>query len=120
MHCKECGIPLTQENRRNLGQYRANGSVRWNANCTACLAVMYRTRRDLEKLHPRPPPGSLCECCGRVAQLHLDHDHKTGDFRGFLCLNCNTGIGKFGDEIEGVAKALAYLVRARLAKDRAT
>tara|TARA_R100000742_G_C4257386_1_gene75248 strand:+ start:391 stop:546 length:156 start_codon:yes stop_codon:yes gene_type:complete len=30
-------------------------------------------------------------------------------YRGWLCSNCNTGIGKLGDNIEGVQKAVDYL-----------
>ena len=33
----------------------------------------------------------------------------TEKYRGFLCHFCNTGIGKLGDDIEGVTRALRYL-----------
>lgn len=63
----------------------------------------------------RPPPTSnACECCGRVdtkRQVALDHDHKTHEFRGWLCMHCNTGIGKLGDSEQGVLLALEYLRR---------
>ncbi len=39
----------------------------------------------------------------------VDHDHVTGKIRGLLCLNCNTGIGRLGDNLEGVEAAAAYL-----------
>ena len=29
--------------------------------------------------------------------VHLDHNHKTGATRGWLCANCNSGIGKLND-----------------------
>ena len=62
---------------------------------------------------PRPPPAK-CELCGRGAAnlrraLCLDHCHATGKFRGWLCGNCNTGIGKLGDNAQGLHRALAYL-----------
>lgn len=51
----------------------------------------------------------LCQICnkpekvkhrisGNVIALALDHDHKTGKFRGWLCSNCNTTLGRFGDD----------------------
>jgi hypothetical protein len=43
--------------------------------------------------------------------LCLDHNHETGKFRGWLCDNCNTGIGKLGDTVEGLERAIAYLKR---------
>jgi Recombination endonuclease VII len=53
-----------------------------------------------------------CECCGErpLRTLHLDHDHRTGAFRGWLCVKCNTAIGKLGDDIEGVLRAVGYLM----------
>jgi hypothetical protein len=56
----------------------------------------------------RPAPAG-CELCGRSAALHRDHCHETGVFRGWLCCTCNTAIGKLGDNIAGIERALAYL-----------
>ena len=67
-----------------------------------------------EPTRPYPNP-EICECCGKLNTakrgLHLDHDHKNGKFRGWLCTTCNTGIGALGDNIEGVSKALDYILR---------
>ena len=66
-------------------------------------------------------PG-FCECCGDAPgkqPLNLDHDHETGKFRGWLCVNCNTGLGKFGDNIAGLEKAIEYLSRASIDDDAA-
>lgn len=41
-----------------------------------------------------------CDICHRVLKLNFDHDHSTGEFRGWLCTRCNTGLGhyeRFGD-----------------------
>jgi hypothetical protein len=43
--------------------------------------------------------------------MHLDHDHVTGKFRGWLCGACNRGIGMLGDNLAGVMRAAAYLQR---------
>lgn len=53
-----------------------------------------------------------CAICGKEEngkQLAVDHCHETGKVRGLLCSNCNLGLGKLGDSIESVGKALAYL-----------
>lgn len=52
-----------------------------------------------------------CHICGRHVRLAIDHDHDTGAVRGVLCHACNTGIGKLGDSIEGLERALEYLKR---------
>lgn len=64
---------------------------------------------------PTRPEPEWCECCGRFLEKtpHNDHDHTTGEFRGWLCSSCNMAIGLLGDSIEGVKKALAYLIKAR-------
>jgi hypothetical protein len=40
----------------------------------------------------------------------LDHDRVTGKFRGWLCQECNSGLGKLGDDIAGLRRAIAYLI----------
>ena len=40
---------------------------------------------------------------------HLDHDHKTGILRDFLCTNCNRGLGHFQDNKEFLMNAVKYL-----------
>ena len=61
---------------------------------------------------PPPPADSKCFNCGAVAKLHVDHDHTSGKYRGYLCIGCNMGIGQLGDSIEGLERALAYLKAA--------
>jgi hypothetical protein len=54
-------------------------------------------------------------CCGICGDFYpgvrmgIDHDHDTGDIRGLLCTKCNTGLGKLGDDEEGLYRALDYL-----------
>ncbi len=48
---------------------------------------------------------------GLTRHLAIDHDHKTGKIRALLCQSCNTGLGKFKDDPELLAKAIAYLVK---------
>jgi hypothetical protein len=58
-------------------------------------------------------PPDKCELCGRVEALHLDHDHITHEFRGWLCRSCNTSLGGLGDTVDGLRRAIAYLERPR-------
>jgi DNA-binding PadR family transcriptional regulator len=74
-------------------------------------AVIRRIRGQPEPTRPRP---HFCECCGAIdlvldKPLCLDHDHRTGAFRGWICDSCNVGIGRLGDNLEGARNAVAYL-----------
>lgn len=42
---------------------------------------------------------------------HVDHNHDTGRVRGLLCNACNVSIGRFGESIETLQRAIAYLAR---------
>lgn len=55
----------------------------------------------------------LCTLCRKWQKmLHVDHDHQTGRVRGLLCVGCNGAIGKLGDNIEGLLRAIDYLKNA--------
>jgi len=60
---------------------------------------------------PTRPEPELCEiCCGADNKaLALDHDHRTGKFRGWLCGRCNSGIGMLGDSLTSIARVAKYL-----------
>lgn len=60
-----------------------------------------------------------CNCCLAIKEMAafrktksgmcIDHDHKTGEVRGLLCGNCNSGIGMLGDDPRLLEKAIVYL-----------
>lgn len=55
-----------------------------------------------------------CEICGvsenKLKQrLHLDHDHKTGAFKGWLCGQCNVMLGMSGDSELILLRAISYI-----------
>ena len=56
-----------------------------------------------------------CAICGTKDPLGpsgefvVDHCHGTGKIRGLLCNHCNTGLGKLGDTVESLNKAIRYL-----------
>jgi hypothetical protein len=97
--------------------HHAGWRYKKHRNCVVCTltrakahSITRHTRRTLDQAS-RPMPTN-CECCGDArgaAKLHYDHDHRSGIFRGWLCGNCNRGIGQLGDTIGGLEAALIYL-----------
>lgn len=46
---------------------------------------------------------------GRVNRLCVDHDHKTDQVRGLLCITCNAAIGMLKDDEDVAHRAVTYL-----------
>ena len=101
--CKICG----QE--KYSDDFHANGT--WTRpECKDCFNYKQSLYMKLRKGQTTPEAGTPCECCGdSTSTLHWDHDHETSKHRGWLCSNCNTGIGKLGDTLKGVQQAVDYL-----------
>jgi hypothetical protein len=54
---------------------------------------------------------NICETDLDLSTRRFDHCHETGEFRGWLCNTCNTGLGMLGDNEAGLLRALEYLRR---------
>lgn len=67
-----------------------------------------RTKQEIVAGRPRPDVCEVCEVPSRHT-LHFDHCHATGDFRGWLCTNCNTALGHAKDNPETLMNLAAYL-----------
>jgi hypothetical protein len=84
----------------------------WRAKNSEKLEAGRRKSRGLPE--PTRVKPEKCECCGSPPgnrSLHLDHCHTTGVFRGWLCVQCNTGLGMFKENPELLARAICYLNR---------
>jgi len=95
----------------NLEKVRAQDRAWTAANQEKARANQYRYKGLPQPTRPMP---DNCECCGRPRGekgLALDHCHISTQFRGWLCTACNTAMGKFGDDIAGLMKAVRYLER---------
>jgi len=92
-------------NREHLLHYNR----RYNEEHRAERKAYDRKRRG-QITSPVVSAPTKCDCCGNSGRIVEDHCHDTGVFRGWLCNNCNLGLGLIGDNIEGVKKCLDYLM----------
>lgn len=63
---------------------------------------------------PTRPCPEVCEAC-QVPHKHalcLDHNHATGEFRGWLCKSCNLALGYAKDNIDVLQGLTHYLLDA--------
>jgi hypothetical protein len=60
---------------------------------------------------------AFCDLCGLPFQSgqsqHIDHDHKTGNYRGVLHRECNTALGLLQDDPGRAMQAADYLLGKR-------
>ncbi len=55
---------------------------------------------------------AICGCDEGSGSLHMDHDHATGKFRGWLCRRCNHAIGLAYEDAE-LLHSMADYVKER-------
>ena len=98
----------------------------YDNRCRDCKLSYQKELGALRKNANIPPMPTHCECCGREnpkntridgmgINLALDHHYDSDGnpmFRGWLCRQCNSGIGYLGDNVEGVFKAIDYLLKS--------
>jgi hypothetical protein len=106
---------------------------RANTNCKDCVKFLAKQLKKakawaIKNGFLRPEYGEPCQCCGKPVYeskddipegvigrwvWQCDHDHQTGEFRGWICKSCNTGFGALGDNEEELSTALEYLRKTR-------
>lgn len=124
--CANCGETFTPKRRyspesgRAIYCSRKCKEIAWRKsgrNAEVSLRSYYWRRYGLVLEEVEELRLGGCDICGtkteaaagRWGNLHIDHDHTSGDVRGVLCTTCNTGIGQFNDDPELLEKAAAYL-----------
>ena len=83
-----------------------------------------RRTREKERIYgPLPPEPTNCESCGtpfvkgqRGKSAFVDHDHARSEFRGYLCLHCNSALGYAKDSRDRLQLLINYLDRYELCR----
>ena len=106
--CKECYRSLPIMAFTTSGKTRGDTAFYFKKICRECSTKMHAEVWAVKK--KAPPKPEHCNCCHKkFEKLQVDHIHGSTTFRGWLCRNCNTGMGTLGDNLEGVLQAAIYL-----------
>jgi hypothetical protein len=81
--------------------------MRWDYYCKSQYGVTAAEYDDM--LEAQGACGICGEKFGGKVVAHLDHDHRTGAVREFLCSWCNKGIGLLKDDPILLRHAAKYL-----------
>jgi hypothetical protein len=106
--CSVCKEVKPEKEFRTI-YFKKGGHRVYGNQCKVCDSYMHKLLRTLKKLNPKPKDGK-CQACGDIPDvLHLDHDHSTEEFRGWVCEGCNHSMGKSNDDPEKLIKQAEYL-----------
>jgi len=118
---KICNIchRLKKDDEFGINQTDAKGRKTTRPSCKECrvdIDGVKMNSSESKKLDALKPEFIFtCPICekmsivGVTANLVKDHDHKTGTAREWICDSCNTGLGRFKDDIKLLEKVIVYL-----------
>lgn len=115
--CKECEYNA-QKKRYIPKEKKQNKSVKENEIKFSAKKRMLKHRYGidyetyLKMYEEQNGKCGICGCdkdLGGFKGLLVDHCHETNNVRGLLCGNCNSGLGKFMDDINLLTNAIKYI-----------
>ena len=117
--CNRCNRLLAVEFFDKNQNGKNNRSVR-RPSCIWCRKTIdgKNVSNVDKKIWEKIKPNKIiweCPVCkkrtipGITSKVVLDHNHITGKPRAWICDSCNTGLGRFKDDIEVMEDAIQYL-----------
>lgn len=123
--CSKCNI------ERKLTEYRGNtagtdafdkfGYRLRRPECNICNKEISSGKTIAKKIAKEmgisyiAPEGTICAICKQPPTpsncLVFDHSHEKYIFRGYCCNSCNRSMGVLGDNVDGLLRALNYLLK---------
>ena len=121
--CSKCKIDLEDSEFSP-----SSGGKYLRPECKTCAKKLAKRREQLKQQYGYPDTEYICPIClknkdelkgsgGNASVWVVDHNHETDSFRGFLCHNCNRGIGVFQDSVDRLNRAIKYLDRSKPSVD---
>lgn len=125
--CNICHILKDDQVDFDINQTDARGRKTTRPSCTKCrveidgVGMPHSERSRFNRIKPKNV--FICPICNKMsivgvtANLVVDHDHKTGKGRTWICDSCNTGLGRFKDDIDLLKKVIKYLESFNVKED---
>jgi len=117
--CNVCHILKEDYKDFDINQTDALGRKTTRPTCKECRIIIdgipLKTSEKRRMDEIKPEKFFVCPICKKpsipyvTANLVIDHDHDTGNAREWICDSCNTGLGRFKDNIELMQQAIKYL-----------
>ncbi|MCL2185227.1 MAG: endonuclease VII domain-containing protein [Treponema sp.] len=117
--CNVCHRLLPTE-RFEINQHGLNNRIVRRPSCIFCREVIngVQLSNNERQLWNSKKPYMIpfeCPICkkrtipGLTSKVVLDHNHNTGKGRAWICDSCNTGLGRFKDNIDLLKSAINFL-----------
>ena len=94
--------------------------------CYDCTKLVAKGKQEATKIAKqmgiklKAPEGELCSICNKLGKkgdmLVFDHCHIRNIFRGYCHNSCNRSLGVLGDDIDGMLRAINYLMKTEPCK----
>ena len=115
--CKNCDAEYSKQYYRDNKVKVSDHNKEWRRKRKGYLTAYDRQRKyglsveEYDQLFQQQK--GCCAICGRSQlelkrNLHVDHNHRTGEVRGLLCFRCNAGVGYLDDK-KWLEKSVKYI-----------
>ena len=118
--CSKCKLEksLLEYNGNTSGTdaFNKDGYRLKRPECSECTKMANKGKIEAKKLAKeqnipyKAPEGTVCAICKKEGPMVFDHCHTKNVFRGYCCDPCNRSLGVLGDNVEGLLKAINYLL----------
>jgi len=117
--CNICHLLKNDIEEFDINQTDAKGRKTTRPTCKECRVAIdgeplsTEEKRRLAAIKPKDiftcPICQKTSIVGITAKIVIDHDHKTGAGREWICDSCNTGLGRFKDDLKLIQRVIDYL-----------
>lgn len=107
-----------EPNRKFHLKNNPDGRVVRRPTCKKCRSHKKPLPSHIKKLYPKPKGDYFaCPSCNKerkTSNARLDHDHHTNEVYGYICDQCNTGFGRFNDDMQTMINAIEWRYNVKI------